>query len=104
LPKTLARSSIRVPDADAMFPSAVSSMRRSSVPVPNVRSVNINVSKEILSRGEVDLSAGGELLSRSTATVDVTINAPKGVVQSVKSKTTGDKDGIDLGLNMSEAF
>ena len=50
----------------------------------------------------VDLSKGGEFLSRSTATIDMTINAAKGVIQSMKSKTTGDKDGLKLGFNMVE--
>ena len=66
--------------------------------------IDASVKQELLSRGEVDLSGGGEFTSRSAASVEVTLNAPKGVIQSVKSKTTGDKNGIDLGLNMSEAF
>ena len=67
--------------------------------------VNVNVSKELLSREEVDLSGGsGELLSRNTATLDVVINAAKGVVQSAKLKNTGDKDGFAMGLNMAEAL
>ncbi len=51
---------------------------------------------------KVDLSKGGEFLSRSTATVDMTINAAKGVIQSMKSKTTGDRGGLRLGFNMVE--
>jgi hypothetical protein len=66
--------------------------------------VDVNVNKELLSRGEVDLSRSGELLSRNSAIVDVNLNAPKGVIESVKSKTTGDKDGLNLGVNMAEAF
>ncbi len=51
---------------------------------------------------KVDLSKGGEFLSRNTATVEMTINAAKGVIQSMKSKTTGDKGGFKLGFNMVE--
>lgn len=55
--------------------------------------------------GKIDLSVGGgEFVSRSAATIDMTIFAPKGVVKSVKSKITGDKGVLDLGLNMAEAF
>lgn len=66
--------------------------------------ININVSKEMLTRGEVDLSGGGgDITTRNTSVIDVNLNAPKGVIQSVKSKTTGDGGGPILGLNMAEA-
>ncbi len=58
----------------------------------------------LLGEGQVNLSGGsGEILSRNSAVVDVNLNAPKGIIQSVKSRTTGDKDGLDLGVNMAEA-
>ncbi len=66
--------------------------------------VDVNVNRELLSKGEVDLRNSGELRSRSSAVVDVNLNAPKGTIQSVKSRTTGDSDDLVLGVNMAEAF
>lgn len=39
----------------------------------------------------------------SQAEIDVNINAPDGVVESVKTKRTGNTNGMDLGVNMSSA-
>lgn len=43
------------------------------------------------------------LASNSRADVNVNINAPDGVVESVKTKQKGDKNGMNLGVNMLSA-
>ncbi len=43
------------------------------------------------------------LSSNSQADVNVNINAPDGVVESVKTKQKGDKSGMNLGVNMLSA-
>lgn len=64
-------------------------------------------------RGEVavnDLAGGGKLdvvgstnIEQSSKTdVNVNFNAPKGVIQSVKSKTSGKVSGLNVGVNMVE--
>lgn len=42
------------------------------------------------------ISAGG----KSQTDINVNLNAPEGVVQSVKSKTKGNKSGLNLGVSM----
>jgi len=53
---------------------------------------------------ELNVKAAGELTNRNQTQVDVNLNAPKGTIASVKSKTTGDKGGLALGVNMAEAL
>lgn len=53
---------------------------------------------------EIKVQAGGELTSKSTTDVNVNLNAPKGVIASIKSKTTGAVAGLNVGVNMAEAL
>ena len=57
--------------------------------------------------GDADVPdmTGTANLNQSTQTqIDLNLNAPKGIIESVKSKTVGDKGGLNLGINMAEAL
>lgn len=47
------------------------------------------------------LDVGG---SKNQTDINVNLNAPKGVVKSVKTETSGDDAGLNLGMNMAEAL
>ena len=68
---------------------------------------NLPGSKESLSRlfegEEIKIRAGGELASKSTTDVNVNLNAPRGIIESVKSKTSGRVSGLNVAVNMAEA-
>ena len=57
----------------------------------------------LLEDEEVKIQAGGELTSKSTTDVNVNLNAPRGIIESVKSSTTGSVAGLNVGVNMAEA-
>ena len=63
-----------------------------------------SLSRLFESEGEIKVQAGGELTSRSTTDVNVNLNAPRGVVASIKSKTSGAVAGLNVGVNMAEAL
>lgn len=51
-----------------------------------------------------EVKGTGELTSRAKAEVDLNIAAPRGVVESVKARTSGDRGGLDLGVALAEAL
>lgn len=53
---------------------------------------------------EVDVTGNVSTKNQSNLDVNMNINAPKGVVGSVKSKTSGAMSGLKLGVNMQEAL
>ena len=55
--------------------------------------------------GSVDLGIKGAADQiRSQTDINVMLSAPKGAVQSVKTSTSGDTSGLNLGVNMAGAF
>ena len=52
--------------------------------------------------GEKELNVTGNATSTSRADVNVNMNAPKGVVESMKVATTGNTPGLNVGVNMVE--
>lgn len=54
--------------------------------------------------GNMDVAGAEPTAQSSTTDVNVNLNAPKGIVQSVKSKTTGKVSGLNVGINMAEAM
>ena len=55
--------------------------------------------------GSVDVGIKGAADQiRSQTDINVLLSAPKGAVQSVKTSTSGDTSGLNLGVNMAGAF
>jgi TP901 family phage tail tape measure protein len=53
---------------------------------------------------EVDASFIGDVMQRNQTDINVNLNAPKGAISSVKTQTTGDTSGLNVGVNMAGAF
>jgi len=50
--------------------------------------------------GETELKATQTTTQRSQADVNVNLRAPAGVIESVKSRTSGNRSGLNMGVNM----
>jgi hypothetical protein len=50
----------------------------------------------------LDVTGAADIVNTSQAEVNVNLNAPKGVVDNVKTVTTGNTSGLNLGVNMVE--
>lgn len=61
------------------------------------------ITREDLAR-QGRLTGKFDTVGRSTTDVNVNLNAPEGVIDSVKSKTTGNTPGLNLGVNMAPAL
>lgn len=53
--------------------------------------------------GELDVTGSGTVEQKSKTDVNVNLNAPRGIIDSVKTKTSGSVSGLNVGVNMQEA-
>jgi len=54
--------------------------------------------------GETELNATQTTTQRSQADVNVNLRAPEGVIESIKSRTSGKVAGLNMGINMGGAL
>lgn len=51
---------------------------------------------------DLNITGSGSMFQKSQTDINIAVNAPKGVIGSIKSVTTGAVAGLSLGVNMAE--
>lgn len=52
---------------------------------------------------ETEIKVTQDMMQKSQTDINVNLRAPAGIIESVKSKTTGNRSGLNMGVNMQEA-